>query len=101
MVKSFTLIQTVATAGLFSAVSFWYVVWIHDRQRNFPEGISIIYPKFSYEETLQPIELYVHLLDSQNLPYTKGVPQNCASRLCLMLHFHAPFAPPQYAPHII
>ncbi|KAL7594179.1 uncharacterized protein LOC111904141 [Lactuca sativa] len=24
MVKSFTLIQTVATAGLFSAVSFWY-----------------------------------------------------------------------------
>ncbi|XP_076930618.1 uncharacterized protein LOC143595513 [Bidens hawaiensis] len=24
MAKSFTLIQTVATAGLFSAVSFWY-----------------------------------------------------------------------------
>ncbi|KAF5775044.1 hypothetical protein HanRHA438_Chr13g0617861 [Helianthus annuus] len=24
MTKSFTLIQTVATAGLFSAVSFWY-----------------------------------------------------------------------------
>ncbi|KAF5816319.1 hypothetical protein HanRHA438_Chr03g0144371 [Helianthus annuus] len=24
MVKRFTLIQTVATAGLFSAVSFWY-----------------------------------------------------------------------------
>ncbi|KAK9068053.1 hypothetical protein SSX86_012164 [Deinandra increscens subsp. villosa] len=25
MAKSFTLIQTVATAGLFSAVSFWYI----------------------------------------------------------------------------